>query len=132
ALPEVLPRFGPLVDSFTTSLPCPPRRDSLGTASRLAPPECPRDLVPGQCDHCRLIESAACSQGSVRSFAPKRAPLEIGSAPARLPMRGRAEHRSVADRAAPTSPLRCSSRTPSQCAKPPSPSSHRPMSCLLC
>src|SRR6185436_11042665 len=33
-----------------------------------------------------------------------RAPKEIGSVPTRLPMRGRAEHRSVADRAAPASP----------------------------
>ena len=39
----------------------------------------------------RLIESAACRQGSVQSFAPKRALKGIGSAPTRLPMRGRAE-----------------------------------------
>ena len=65
-------------------------------------------------------------------FAPKRAPKEIGSAPTRLPMRGRAEHRPVADRAAPTSPRRCSWRIPSRCAKPPLPSCPLPMLFLLC
>ncbi len=40
---------------------------------------------------------------------------------------GRAEHRSAADRAAPTWPLRCSWRIPSRCAKPPLPSRHLPM-----
>jgi hypothetical protein len=48
-------------------------------------------------------------------------PRRVGGA-----MRGRAEHRSVADRAVPTSPLQCLWRIPSQFAKPPLPSSHLP------
>src|SRR5439155_7517771 len=40
----------------------------------------------------------------VRSFEPIRAPKEIGSAPIPLRKRGRAEHKSDADRAVPTSP----------------------------
>ena len=37
-----------------------------------------------------LIESAVYTQGSAPSFAPKRAPKGIGSAPTRLPKHGRA------------------------------------------
>ena len=58
-------------------------------------------------------------QSSAPSYEPKRAPREIGSALTRLPKHGRVEHRSVADRAAPTSPLRYVWRIPSRCAKPP-------------
>src|ERR1700739_3901183 len=46
-----------------------------------------------------MIKSVVCTQGSALSFGPKRVPKEIGSAP-HLLMHGRAEHRSVADRAA--------------------------------
>src|SRR6266403_5582365 len=51
-----------------------------------------------------MIESAACS------FELRYAPRGIGSAPTRLSKHGRAEHRSVADRGAPTSPRRCAWR----------------------
>jgi hypothetical protein len=53
-----------------------------------------KDSARCQCDHSRLIESVACSRGSVRSFAPKRAPKGIGSSPNRLPMRGKVRRRS--------------------------------------
>jgi hypothetical protein len=65
--------LGMLVDASSTTLPQP---DTQLT-----------DSARCQCDHSRLIESAACSQGRVRSFAPKRAAREIGFAPTRFQLR---------------------------------------------
>ena len=73
----MLRRFDPLVDSFTTSLQFRPRRDSQGTASRQASPECPGNLVPGRYDHSQHSGIGVCIPGSVPSSAQKRAPIGI-------------------------------------------------------